>query len=356
MPDTVIVRLPNWLGDTVMAVPAVRVLRGGLPGARLALAGPWVSLLRGQALADVLVDYPRAWSGRLRAADEARALRPDVAVVLPNSLESALAAWYWGARRRVGFAADGRAALLTDRIPLREPRGHQADEYRALAEPVVGPVDDDGVPRLAPPPADAPESLAARALLEGDEGGPTARVGLHLGATFGPSKLWPADRAAELCARLAGRGIGVVLLGTPADRAMEEQVRARVRVRSLVGRDTLDTLPAFLSGLDVVVCGDTGVGHLAAALGTAVVALFGPTDPALSGPRGPVTILRRPPACAPCFYRRCPIEHPCMRALTAGEVAAAVEARLRARPPAVAAAPRRPERGTAAPGAARNTA
>jgi heptosyltransferase-2 len=330
MPETVIVRLPNWLGDTVMAVPAIRALRAGLPDARIALAGPWVSLLRGQTLADVLVDYPRAWSRRLRAADEVRALRPDVAVLLPNSLESALAAWYWGAGRRVGFAADGRGGLLTDRVPLPDPRRHQADEYRVLAGPVVGADGDDGVPRLRPPATDGPEARAARTLLDGERSGARAPVvGVHLGAAFGPSKLWPVDRVAELCRRLIRRGLDPVLLGAPGDRASEAQVRAQVRVRSLVGRDSPDTLPALLAALDLLVCGDTGVGHLAAALGTPVVALFGPTDPALSSPRGPVIVIRRPAPCTPCPYRRCPIDHPCMRALTADEVAAAAEARLR---------------------------
>src|SRR6185503_7921364 len=101
MQNTLAVRLPNWLGDTVMAVPAVRALRDWCPDGRLVLAGPWASLLAGQGLADTLLTYPRAWSARLAAADAMRKLAPHTALVLPNSLESALAAWYWGARRRV---------------------------------------------------------------------------------------------------------------------------------------------------------------------------------------------------------------------------------------------------------------
>ena len=108
------VRLPNWLGDTVMAVPTVRALREGFPEARVLLAGPWATLLSGQGLGDTLVTYPRAWSARLGAADAVRRFGPDTAVLLPNSVESALAAWYWGAGRRIGFGTAARAVLLTD--------------------------------------------------------------------------------------------------------------------------------------------------------------------------------------------------------------------------------------------------
>ncbi|MGH7311627.1 MAG: glycosyltransferase family 9 protein, partial [Candidatus Rokuibacteriota bacterium] len=131
-----IVRLPNWLGDTVMAVPTLRSLRAGLPGTRIGLAGPWAALLAGQGLGDVLVTYPRSLTGRIKAADSVRALGAGVALLLPNSLESALSAWYWGTRRRIGFAGGGRTLLLTDRLTPPSPRRHQVDEYLLLLEPL----------------------------------------------------------------------------------------------------------------------------------------------------------------------------------------------------------------------------
>ena len=93
---------------------------------------------------------------------------------------------------------------------------------------------------------------------------------------------------------------------------------------SLVGRDRPALLPALLSELDVLVSGDTGVAHLAAALGTPVVTLFGPTDPRLSAPRGPGRVMTHPVPCAPCFYRTCPIEHPCLLGITGAAVLDAV--------------------------------
>jgi heptosyltransferase II len=322
----IVVRLPNWLGDTVMAVPALRSLRAAAGDDRLAVAGPWAHLLAGQAIVDACFDYPRSWSGRIRAADPVAAFRPDVAVLLPNSLEAALSAWYWGAHRRIGFDEGGRGALLTDRVPLPRPRLHQIDEYLLLLEP-LGIAAVTREPALSPPVATRGRLLA----LLGDEVS-AARpiVGLHLGAAFGPAKVWPAERTAALGAALLEAETTPVLLGTPADSAVETRVQAHapLPLPSLVGRDTPELLPAVLAGLDALVSGDTGTAHLAAAMGTAVVTLFGPTDPRLSAPRGRATWIAKPVPCAPCFYSRCPIDHPCMWAIPVDEVRDAVLAAL----------------------------
>jgi heptosyltransferase-2 len=328
MSESVIVRLPNWLGDTVMAVPLLQALRAAKPEARIAVAGPWALLLRGQGLVDVLVAYPRSWSGRLRTADTVGALRPDLALLLPNSLEAALAACYWRARRRLGFAAGGRSWLLTDPVPLPTPRRHQIDEYLRLLEPLaIAPVTRE--PRLRAPAEGSEIRSQARALLrEVDTRAGEPRVGVHLGAAYGPSKLWPLERLVEFCRHLRTGGMVPVLLGTPADLTLADAIRRAVPVASLVGRDSPALLPGVLAELAGVVCGDTGVAHLAAALGTPVVALFGPTDPALSAPRGPAEVVSWPTPCAPCFYRVCPIDHPCLRAITADEVGARLRRRL----------------------------
>ena len=347
MRDTLIVRLPNWLGDTVMAVPALRALRAARPDARVALVGPWAALLAGQGLADVLVPYAHSWSARLARWDEVRALAAAAAILLPSSFESALAAWYWKASRRVGFDAGGRRALLTDAIPTPAPREHQIDEYALI----VGRLDvevSDRVPRLTPPADDAAERAAIRHLLAeagaARDGHPV--VGIHLGAAYGPSKLWPRERVAELCRTLSARGEIPLLLGARDSLAAAERIAGETSARSLVGRDRPELLPALVAELDAVVCGDTGVGHLAAAVGTPVVALFGPTDPRLTAPRGPVRVITHPVACAPCFYRACPIDHPCLRGITDADVADALAALGSSRDESrrATAAPRRDER------------
>jgi len=327
------VRLPNWLGDTVMAEPAVRALRRAHPQAQVLLAGPWATVLGGQGLADTLVTYPRAWSGRLAAADVVRRLAPDTAVLLPNSVESALAAWYWGAGRRIGFDAGVRGKVLTDVVALPEPRRHQIDEYLMLAER-CGASADDAEPTLTPPPADGAARAEARALLaEAGAHGGRRTVGVHLGAAYGPAKTWPAERVAELCRLLDTVGARAVLLGTAAEAPAAAALAAEAPAATLAGRDRPALLPSLLAELDALVSGDTGVAHLATALGTPVVALFGPTDPALSAPRGRAVALTHPVPCAPCFYRVCPIEHPCLRGLEAKRVRDAVLALLESAPP-----------------------
>jgi lipopolysaccharide heptosyltransferase II len=326
--ERIVVRLPNWLGDTVMAVPALRSLRARFPRASLMAAGPWASILAGQELADVIVTYPRSWSGRLRMADVVRQYRGSLAIVLPNSFESALAAWYWRARRRIGFSAGGRAAFLTDAPPLPSPRRHQVDEYLALVA-TVGVSAVAPSPNLTPPARESESRAAARALLQGAgvvRRAGSAIVGIHLGAAYGSSKLWPTERAIELVTTLRRDGEEPVLLGPATSESPASEIVAATGVSNLVGRDTLELVPALLSEIDALVGGDTGVTHWAAALGTPVVALFGPTDPGLTAPRGRAVVVRYPVPCAPCFYRACPIDHPCMRDITAAHVREALRA------------------------------
>jgi heptosyltransferase II len=332
MPDRVIVRLPNWLGDTVMAVPALRALRAGWPDARILAAGPWAQILAGQDVAEVLVSYPRAWRGRLATADTVRAFDGEIVIVLPNSFEAALSARYWNAGKRVGFALGGRSLLLTDRVPWPAARLHQVDEYLRLVEH-LGLAVESRVPFLTSPPAASEARARARKLL--DEVAPShgPRVGVHLGADYGPSKLWPLARVIDGCRALAASGLTPVLLGTSRDAALADAIVATCEVASLVGRDEPALLPALLSELAALVAGDTGVSHLAAALGTPVVALFGPTDPAFSAPRGAVIVLTHPVPCAPCFYRVCPIEHPCLDGISAARVVDAITTALARRGP-----------------------
>ena len=314
-----------------MAVPALRALRAGWPDASVLLAGPWAPVLAGQGLAEALVAYPRAWRGRLATADTVRAFRGEVAILLPNSFEAAVAARYWGAARRVGFAVGGRTLLLTDRVARPDARLHQTDEYLRLMEH-LGFEGECRVPSLTPPAPASDARVRARQLLDDATGAPGApRVGIHLGADYGRAKLWPVPRVVDACRALASAGLVPVLLGAPRDAASADTIGAAVPVASLVGRDEPALLPALMSELDVLVAGDTGVGHLAAALDTPVIALFGPTDPAQSAPRGPVAVLTHPVPCAPCFYRTCPIEHPCLDGIDARRVVAAVTAALGAR-------------------------
>src|SRR2546428_31857 len=174
------------------------------------LAGPWAAVLGDQALADVLVTYPRSWSGRLSTADTVSDFGGSTAVLLPNSFEAAAVALYWGARRRIGFAVGGRSWLLTDRVELPRPRPHQVDEFAPLVEPLRVAV-DVREPRLAPPDAASPERRPVRALMREagvpEPAGAARPVGVHPGAAYGSAKGRDPRRAVRPC-RLPREGGG----------------------------------------------------------------------------------------------------------------------------------------------------
>jgi heptosyltransferase-2 len=331
----VLIRAPNWLGDTVMAVPTIRAIRCALPDAELWVLGPWVAtVLEAEPAVDRRLAHPRGWAARWRLAGALRHAGIDLAVLLPNSFEAALHAWLTGARVRIGYTGDGRSPLLTHSLPPPGDRRHQVALYLDLLRPLG----------LAPP-ADPPTLLVtparraeARALLERIGIGPGARaVGIQLGAAFGPSKLWPPDRLASLASTLEGEGAPAVFLGSPAAGGLLAAIAALMprAPRSLVGQDHPALLPALLQELAVLVAPDSGPAHVAAAVGVPVVALFGPTDPRLTAPlgKGHAALWSRPP-CAPCFRPVCAIDHRCLGAITADEVLAAVRARRVTGPPA----------------------
>ncbi|HEV8530409.1 MAG TPA: lipopolysaccharide heptosyltransferase II [Methylomirabilota bacterium] len=322
----ILVRLPNWLGDTVMALPALAGLRASLPEARIALVGRFAPVLQGQAVADAVLSYPHGEGARSRLGAVLRDGRPDTAIVLPNSFESALAARRWGARVRLGYDADLRGWLLTHPLEQCSPRRHQIDEYRQLLE-AGGVVSGSGAPAFALPDnrqAEEEVDVLFKGIGLAPEGGV---VGLHLGASFGSSKLWPPAAYGELSCQLSRAGLLPVLLGAGGEEHTAASVVASAGevIASLVGRDRLDLLPRLLARLTCLVSADTGVAHLAAAVGTPTVTLFGPTDPRLTSPRGRATrTLEGCAPCAPCFLERCPIDHPCMRSIEPAAVAGAV--------------------------------
>ena len=328
----VVIRAPNWLGDTVMAVPALAALRAAMPEARITVVGRWAPLLHAQDVADVLVEYPRDRASRTGIARALAADPADLALLLVNSFEAALAAWRWGARRRIGFDTDARRPLLTDAVPLPAQRRHQVDEYRLLVQSlgIEAPADTPRLRRVT----DQRTEAEVAALLESVAMGRDARpVGLHLGASGGPAKQWPAEAWAGLADRLARAGRSALLLGGPEDgeRACQTLGKARSAPASLVGKDRPALLPHLLSRLACLVSGDTGVAHLAAALGVPTVTLFGPTDPRLTAPRGAAgRTLIGPAPCAPCFLAACPIEHVCLRAIAPEAVEAMVREPARA--------------------------
>jgi heptosyltransferase-2 len=315
-----LVRLPNWLGDTMMARPLLHALRAGLPQTRIETTGPasLLTLLERERLWDAAAPWPAPVTFGRGA---------DLALVLPPSFSSAWHAWRSGARRRIGFAGDARSWLLSDAW-RRPDRGelHLSDEYRALGAPLdLPPV---AVPALAP---SAAERDAARALLGRTGGIPTRWAVLGPGAAYGPAKRWPAERFASLVERLAARGVTPLVCGGAEDRDTAHEVIERARTigvaRALAGETSLAVQLALCAEAAATVSNDSGLAHLAAATGAPTVVVFGSTSSAWTAPLGPRTrVIQHAPVCAPCFRRTCVIGYRCLEAVTVEEVARCVPA------------------------------
>ena len=315
---------PNWIGDAVMSLPVLRALSRAAPEERLvvlARPGP-AAIYRAEGTASAVTTA----SALLRDSLAARQGGFSEAWVLPNSYRSALVPFLAGIPERIGYATDGRSHLLT-RAPAAPPRtGHQLRDYDRLLES-RGIQPDEAPPRL-PIPAEA----AARADAELSRAGLLRNGSLALlapGAAFGWTKRWPPARFGGLAEALLRRGFSCALVIGPGEDRLAEEARAAAGDPALpvLGAD-LDPvgLAALAARARVVVANDSGPMHLAAAVGTPVVALFGPTDPGRTGPAGVrCEILDRYVFCSPCYLKECPYGHECMREIEVEAVAAAVE-------------------------------
>ena len=323
-PDRLLVRAPNWLGDAVLSLPAVRDLRRNFPLARIeVLARPWVAPLYGAVReVDAVIE------SRGVGAD-ARAVRGfAAAALLPNSFASALTAWRAGIPERWGYATDLRGPLLTRRarVSARARGRSQVYYYRAMLGAI-------GLDVATEPDAAlrCPEDWAARgAALLGDGGAPW--IGLNPGAVFGPAKRWVPERYAAAGELLARRmGARVAILGGADERALGDTIAAGMRapVRVLCGQTTLPELVGVLSRLRLLLTNDSGPMHVAAALGVPLVAVFGPTDWRETAPvSGRHRLVREPVHCSPCLLRECPIDHRCMRRIGVDRVVREAQALL----------------------------
>jgi len=329
-PARVLVRLPNWLGDVIMARPVLHALRAAWPGARVLGVGPAGPCA---PVADEgLVDELAAWSDdddvRAAATVRARAWRPDVALVLPASFSSAWLAWRSGARARVGFRGEWREPLLTHALP-RAARGerHLSDEFLDLGG-AVG-LAEAAVPPLVPTPAGR-EAAGATLADAGVRPGERYAV-LGPRSAYGPAREWFAERFAETGRALSARGLRVVICGTAAEAASCAAVArgAGEGAVSLAGRTTLPALVAVTAGARLALCNDSGLAHVAAATGTPTVQIYGSAASGWTAARGPrVRILHRAPVCSPCWRRHCMIGTRCLDAVSVAWVLGHADALL----------------------------
>lgn len=329
--------LPNWIGDVVMATPAIAALRSHFRQARLVAVGrkyvhgviagsPWFD--------EWLGTQGKGWAESVAStAYRLRKMKADVAILFPNSFRSAFTAYLGGCRRIVGYARDRRSWMLTDRLPpLVNERGRYVpspvlDAYNHIAM-ILGTPWPGHQMHLFTSPQDEEQTdkVWAQFGLQA-----AAKVVLfNPGAAYGSAKLWPSEHFARLAQRLADQDQAhVLVLCGPSERSLARSIvdQAQRRTVHSLAEETLSIglLKACVRRGDLLVTTDSGPRHFAAAFNKPVVTLFGPTHIAWTETYHPLAIhLQKPVSCGPCQLRICPLDHRCMNELGPEEVYDAV--------------------------------
>ncbi len=315
-PFRMLVRAPNWLGDAVMSVPVVRAIKAGRPDMHLTVAAPAKLAALWQVVPEVdtvLAIPERSLAGTVRSLGKEEPF--DAAIVFPNSLRAALEVWLARIPRRIGFRGHRRSWLLNQIVPERKKPGpieHQTTRYLRIVKDLGG------------EPLPTPDPLA-RALNQSSP----RKIALCPGAEYGPAKRWLPERFAETATAISQQQpVEWILFGTAKDAAIGQEVARALGdapCTNRIGQTTLTQLIDELRTCAALLTNDTGTMHLASLLGVRVVAVFGSTEPRLTGPLGSGhVILRHQVECSPCFLRECPIDFRCMKAVTAAEATAAL--------------------------------
>lgn len=338
-PQRILVVLPNWVGDAVLATPVLAALRARFREARITyLLRRYVAeIVEGGGWHDDELFWEpapgrRPRPGLLHLAGRIRAAQVDLALLLTNSFRSALAVWLGRARRRTGYARDARGWMLTDALrPARRDGAFvpmpMLDYYIALARRVGCPVTDRRLRLgISPRQEQAGRELQRRYGLEG-----RAYAVINPGAAYGEAKCWLPQRFAEVCRWLATRaGLVCVLVGSPGEAALLRRICDQAGCPGVLCCDdpptTLGSLKVLVRDARLLVCNDTGPRHYGNAFRVPTVTLFGPTfqEWTDTGYEGEIK-LQVPVPCGPCMLRTCPIDHRCMTGLTTEMVLRAID-------------------------------
>jgi heptosyltransferase-2 len=325
MSFSILVRGVNWIGDAVMTMPALRALRKAYPGATISLlVKPQViPVFENNPNVDEIIAYDekcKGLIGKLRLARLLRKRKFSMAILLQNAFDAALIAWLARVPKRIGYNRDRRGFLLTDPVPFsgEDRKIHHTAYYLKL-------LSSAGIPTGVEEPViylSLEERLQARAALS-ELSRPI--LGIGPGATFGSAKRWFPGRFAEV-ANWFRRDTGghAVIFGSQSEMALAHEIDKRIPEGKLflAGKTSLRELAALISECDVMIANDSGSMHIACAVGTPTLAIFGSTDPKLTGPVGVGhDIIKKDFSCSPCFERSCLTKDlRCMYTVTAEEV------------------------------------
>lgn len=334
-PRRVVVRQVNWLGDIVMSQPALRAVRRAYPEAELTLLvrADLAPFFRGAGWIDEVLPFRigKGWRGlvdQTRLVAALRQRRFDLAILFPDSFQSALWFVLAGIPERIGYARDARSMLLT-RSVARTPatlRGHQVHYRLHMLHQALG-IDGDPADFALDVDAAARERMVTW-LAERRRHPGAPLIALAAGAAYGPAKEWPAASFAGLIDQLAEEGTEAVLVGGPGERQRCEEIAGIARAGALVAAGATDIaeLIALLSLCDGFAGNDSGGMHVAGALGLPTVGIFGSTRPDRTAPLGARTkIVTHAIECSPCLQRTCRFGHyRCLTEIAPAEVAAAL--------------------------------
>lgn len=332
----ILVRGTNWVGDAVMSVPALRELRRIFPSARISLhTRSWArGIFEDAEFIDEILTFDKTGSKIKDSFVQASVLREkkfDLAVLFPNSFESALITKLAGVPRRFGYAKEGRSFLLNGavEIPVWKNRRHEVYYYLNLIAEIEKSLFQTETVLSAAPRIDLPVSAARREaaknfLIETGIDRTKKTVALGVGSTNSTAKRWRAESYAELNDRLqAELGANVVLIGA-SDEADVSQIVFDKSVKKpsvLTGKTSLAEAVAVLSAVDLLISNDMGLAHIAPAVGTRTLVIFGPTNEKTTSPFSEnAQTLRCDVECSPCMLRVCPIDHRCMTSISVAEV------------------------------------
>jgi heptosyltransferase-2 len=341
VPEKILIRGTNWVGDAVMSIPAMREIRRFFPKARISLlVRPWVKDIYSAApFIDEIIEYDksgahRGWSGLHRLIRDLRDLRFDAAFLLQNAFEAAFLVWCARIPTRIGYARDGRSLFLTHACDIDPEvrKVHQAYYYLGIlsgvgllpARPWVvnGPVLSIEVGIREVNRISAAAMLRDCGVREGQ-----IIVGINPGAYYGEAKRWFPERYAAVGDWIADAyGARILLFGSHSDLRTTQEVAAHMKHSAvmLAGKTTLGELIALIKKCDLFITNDSGPMHLAAALNVPQLAIFGSTTEIATGPLSPrAMVIKHPVACSPCFLRKCPTDFRCMTEISVERVIAA---------------------------------
>jgi heptosyltransferase-2 len=326
----ILIRGTNWVGDALMTTPTVAAIRHNFPEARISiLVVPWVrDIFTHNPHVDEVIPYLREGrhkgiQGKMVLIKELRERKFDLSILLQNAFEAALLAW--GARipRRVGYNTDVRGLLLTQTVALRpeHKKIHQTEYYLAMARGLG--LEAPDMDMFLHVPDEYTTQINSRLMEYGYEGKPL--IVLAPGATYGSAKMWPGKRYSLLASEIVRVfGARLVILGTVKEKGIGDDIVESVGKDAgvnLCGTTSLLDAAAWIKQATLFISNDSGLMHIAAALGKPQLAIFGPTDRFTTGPRNSkATMIYHETTCAPCLKVRCPVDHRCMEGITVSEV------------------------------------